>query len=81
VRKAGLGKQTRGKSEKHGKIKKSKKQSNENTHKNTIRRNKQKQCRKREVWKEVTTLFRHKEFECKCDNNLKGQEEPSTITG
>jgi hypothetical protein len=34
-----------------------------------------------EVWKEVTTLLRYEKFGWKCANNLKGQEEPSPITG
>jgi hypothetical protein len=32
-------------------------------------------------WKEVTTGFRYEQLEWKCDNNSKGQEELSPITG
>jgi hypothetical protein len=34
-----------------------------------------------EVWKDVTTLLRYEKLGWKCDNNPKGQEEPSPITG
>jgi hypothetical protein len=34
-----------------------------------------------EVWNEVTTLLQYEKSGWKCDNNLKGQEEPSPVTG
>jgi hypothetical protein len=34
-----------------------------------------------EVWKEVTPLLRYEKLEWKCNNNSKGQEEPSPVTG